>query len=218
MNVVKLLDGLELDQEHPLDQKVGRILPYGDAIIEDSDSVLLFGLDACFAELMGQSILVHLLQKSASKCVADGEGTPDHPLRQLAHLAWIESAFIRVHLRFHLFLVQCSKAETLSANAGPRANHPAPRRCRPETGHLKPQMSHSTLRIRHSKLQVRRLKQHLRHKTALVLAKTRSWLANDGGHQAATSDLSIGTRPDVAALVHRFLMHPTCSALPHVRA
>jgi hypothetical protein len=33
-------------------------------------------------------------------------------------------------------------------------------------------------RMSHSKLQARRLKRHLRHKTALALARTRSWLVN----------------------------------------
>jgi len=98
MNVIKFFDCLEFDQKDAFDQKVGRIFSYGNAIVEDRDSMPLFGPDACLAEFMGQGILIDLLQKSASKRVADGEGTTDHLLRQLAHLALIESAFISVLL------------------------------------------------------------------------------------------------------------------------
>jgi hypothetical protein len=89
------------------------------------------------------------------QCVAGGEGAADHSLRELAHLALIESAFIGGSISF---LVQCSKAETLSPGARP----PPPRRCRPETGYVKPQTS------------------YFHRMTALALARTRSRLADAG--------------------------------------
>ncbi len=52
VDVIEVLDGLQFKKKNSIYQKVGRVLAYWYSVIADCDHMLLFGLQACLAQLM----------------------------------------------------------------------------------------------------------------------------------------------------------------------
>ncbi len=94
MNIVPCSNRFEFNQQPPLDQEIGGIRFNHNTIVFDRNGMLLFHLQAAFARLMRQSILVNPLQKSGPKRIGNLKRTPDHMLRYP-----VQSGSICVHLR-----------------------------------------------------------------------------------------------------------------------
>ncbi len=88
MRLVQCFRGLQLDQKRLLDQQVHEVLADHRAVIHDRDAAVLCEGKSCLSQLMGQRVLINLLQKSRPERIEDCEGAADSVPRWTAPLEW----------------------------------------------------------------------------------------------------------------------------------
>ena len=94
VSAVQRLNRFQFDDDSLLDQQIDRVLPDDNAVVVNLNPVLLRDSKTGLAELVGQCVLVNLLEKSGSERINDLECATDNLLRQS-----IGPDFICVHLR-----------------------------------------------------------------------------------------------------------------------
>jgi len=116
VSAVQRLDGFQFDDDGLLDQQFGRVLPDDNAVVANCNPVLLLDGQAGLAQLVGQCVLVILLEKPGPERIYDLECATDNLLRQS-----VGSGFICVHLRLKFLTVP--RAIPASRPADPFREH-----------------------------------------------------------------------------------------------
>ena len=97
MNIIQRPASFQLDNHGLLDQQVRRIFTNGDALVPDSDPMLLLHREPCQTKFVRKGILIQFLKQSGPKLIASLERAPDDSL----HRAVRPATLICVHLRFN---------------------------------------------------------------------------------------------------------------------
>ena len=96
MHVIQSFCHFEFDQNCRFDKQIGGEFTDDHTVIPYLNRVLLANLEARLAELVSQSVLVDLFEKTGAEFVGDPVDTPDDLPGELIQL---QSAFICVHRR-----------------------------------------------------------------------------------------------------------------------
>ena len=78
MRVVQCFDGLQLNQEHVIDQQVHKILAHQNVFVAHLGTVLLYGRYAGGTDFIRQCILIDLFQEPSPKRIEHSECAADH--------------------------------------------------------------------------------------------------------------------------------------------
>ena len=106
MHVIQGLHRFELHNHAVLNQQIRHVLPHDATVVHHGDGMLLENLQARLAKLVGQSIFVHLLQKTTAESIGDRVRATDDRFGQITV---DQSVFICVHLWLCLRLLARSE-------------------------------------------------------------------------------------------------------------
>lgn len=108
MHAVERADGLQLDQDAILHQKIDEIVADADALVVDGDAVLLRDGDAGLAQLERQGVFVNLLQEATAERVGHGQRAADDAVGECVRVQGI-----RGHSRAFGWVARCRPSPIL---------------------------------------------------------------------------------------------------------